>query len=349
LLEPLTIRTNDAFTRVVFNTPLLYFAEVIPMTHIYTRAEIDTVLPRVNVIDEIAQGFIAFSRGDVEVPPIGELLFPENAGELHIKYGAIKNDDVCVVKLATGFFKNPTIGLPPFGGCMIVLSQKTGVIDAVLLEEGELTNHRTAAAGAVAAMALAPKKLKTIGIIGSGVQARMQADYLRRVTECRNLLIWGRDAEATKSAASDIEAMGFRVAISDSIDELCEHARLIVTTTAAEAPLLTLSMIRSGTHITAMGSDTAEKNEIAPEILEFANVVVADSLAQSAHRGEIYQACKAGYLHRNNVVELGAVLSGTALGRTSDEQITLVDLTGVAVQDIAIAKAVLQELTSKRE
>lgn len=316
------------------------------MTSIYTLAEIDAVLPRVNIIEEITQGFIAFSRGDVDVPAVGELLFPENSGELHIKYGAIRNDDVFVVKLATGFFKNPAIGLPPFGGCMIVLSQKTGAIEAVLLEEGELTNHRTAAAGAVAALALAPKKLTAIGIVGTGVQARMQADYLRRVTECRTLFIWGRDADATRVAAADIEAMGFDVILADSLDALCEHARLIVTTTAAEAPLLTSSMIRPGTHITAMGSDTAEKNEIASDILESAYLVVADSRAQSEHRGEIYQACKAGYLQRNNVVELGEVLSGQTPGRTSDEQITVVDLTGVAVQDIAIAKAVLKQLRS---
>ena len=318
-----------------------------PMTIIYTRSEIEAVLPRLDAVEAIAQGFMAFSRGDVAVPPVGELLFPENSGELHIKYGAVRGDDVFVVKLATGFFNNPAIGLPPFSGCMLVLSQRTGMVEAVLLEEGELTNHRTAAAGAVSAKALAVKELPAIGIVGSGVQARMQADYLRRVTDCRDLLIWGRSYEATKRAASDIEKMGFRVSISRSPNELCERARLIVTTTAAEEPLLTLSMIQPGTHITAMGSDTAGKNEIAPEILEAADLVVADSLAQSEYRGEIYQARKAGYLQRKNVVEFGAVLSGQARGRTSDEQITLIDLTGVAVQDISIARAVLRELESE--
>ena len=317
------------------------------MKYVYTRSEIDAVLPRGDVVEAIAQGFVAFSRGDVDVPPVGELLFPENSGEFHIKYGAIRGDDVFVVKLATGFFKNPAIGLPPFSGCMLVLSQSTGMVEAVLLEEGELTNHRTAAAGAVAAKALAPKKLAAIGIVGSGVQARMQAGYLRRVTDCRDLLIWGRDCDATKRAASDIEQLGYRVSIPASLSDLCERARLIVTTTAAEEPLLTLSMVKPGTHITAMGSDTARKHEIDPEILEAADLVVADSLAQSEYRGEIYQARKAGYLQQKKLVELGAVLSGQALGRTSDDQVTLIDLTGVAVQDISIAKAVLHELKSE--
>ncbi|MDQ0323948.1 ornithine cyclodeaminase [Pararhizobium capsulatum DSM 1112] len=316
------------------------------MRTVYTRAEIDAVLPRVDATEAVAQGFVAFSKGDVEVAPVGELLFPENSGELHIKFGAIRGDDVFVVKLATGFFNNPTIGLPPFNGCMIVLSQKTGVIDAVLLEEGELTNHRTAAAGAVAAKALAPGNLRAIGIVGTGVQARLQADYLRRVTDCRDLFIWGRRPEATEHAAADIGRMGFQVFIAKGLDELCERSRLIVTTTPAEHPLLTASMVRPGTHITAMGSDTAEKNELAAELLELADLVVADSLAQSEFRGEIYQACKAGVLQRKTVVELGTVLSGAAVGRTSDAQITIADLTGVAVQDIAIAKAVLRELRS---
>lgn len=317
------------------------------MTKVYTRAEIDAVMPRVDAVKAIARGFEAFSRGDVEVPPVGELLFPAHGGELHIKFGAIHEDDVCVVKLATGYFNNPAIGLPPFSGCMIVLSQKTGMVEAVLLEEGELTNHRTAAAGAVAAMALAVGRIPAIGIVGTGVQARMQASYLRRVTDCRDLLIWGRDEHSVRIAASDIEAMGFRVTACASLDKLCEHARLIVTTTPAATPLLTPSMIRPGTHITAVGADTPEKNEISPQVLEAADLIVADSIAQSEYRGEIYQARKAGCLGQKAIVELGAVLSKKTTGRTSDDQITIADLTGVAVQDIEIAKAVLEELRNR--
>ncbi|KAB2836977.1 hypothetical protein F9K50_11565 [bacterium] len=123
------------------------------MTRVLTLAEISEALPEIDVVTEIERGFVAFSQGKVEVPPVGELLFPETHGELHIKYGAVRGDDVFVVKLATGFFDNPKLGLPPFSGCMLVLSQKTGMVLSVLLEEGELTNHRTAAAGAVAGAA----------------------------------------------------------------------------------------------------------------------------------------------------------------------------------------------------
>ncbi|SDX18571.1 ornithine cyclodeaminase [Ruegeria halocynthiae] len=317
------------------------------MTGIYTLSEINAVLPDVDVVEEIAKGFAAFSRGEVEVPPVGELLFPENNGELHIKYGAIRGDDLCVIKVATGFFENPKIGLPPFGGCMLIVSQKTGMIEAVLLEEGELTNHRTAAAGAVAARTLAPEDPKTIGIVGCGVQARLQADYLRKVTNCRDLTIWARKAGPTERAAADLSAMAYQVTVSQTLEELCDRSRLIVTTTPAEHPLLTASMIRPGTHITAMGSDTPEKNEIAPDVLARADVVVADSLVQSELRGEIYQARRAGALPQEKIVELGKVISNEAKGRDNGDQITLADLTGVAVQDIAIAKAVLNQLQAK--
>ncbi|MBR9852374.1 MAG: ornithine cyclodeaminase family protein [Rhodobacteraceae bacterium] len=317
------------------------------MTGVYTIGEIRAVLPEVDVVEEIAQGFVAFSRGGVEVPPVGELLFPGNNGELHIKYGAIRGDEVCVIKVATGFFDNPKIGLPPFGGCMLVVSQKTGMIEAVLLEEGELTNHRTAAAGAVAARTLAPADPGMIGIVGCGVQARLQADYLRRVTDCRDLTVWARNVDQAEAAAADMTAMGYRVMVSQSLDELCDRSRLIVTTTPAEKPLLNTNMVRPGTHITAMGSDTPEKNEIAPKILALADVVVADSLAQSELRGEIYKARRAGVLPDDKAVELGAVICGEAKGRENDDQITLADLTGVAVQDIAIAKAVLNQLRTR--
>jgi len=310
------------------------------MTTIVSLDQILKVLPNVDVIGEIERGFVALSQGKVEVPPVGELLFPAENGELHIKYGTVRGDDVFVVKLATGFFNNPKLGLPPFSGCMLVLSAKTGQVLHVLLEEGELTNHRTAAAGAVVARHMAPQGLAVIGICGAGVQARLQADYLRRVTQCRTLVLWARDAERAAEAVRDIARMGYSARVAESVEELASSARLIVTTTAAHEPYLLARHIKPGTHVTAMGSDTPEKNEIDPAILGRAALVVADSVPQCLLRGEIRAAIAAGALRREDVVELGNVIAGTARPRSPDD-ITLADLTGVAVQDIMIAKAVV--------
>ncbi|WP_306025450.1 ornithine cyclodeaminase family protein [Oceaniradius stylonematis] len=319
------------------------------VTSVFSLDEIVAALPDVDVVSEVEAGFAAFSRGEVTVPPVGELLFPDVHGEMHIKYGAVRGDDVFVIKVATGFFGNPALGLPPFGGCMLVLSQKTGMVEAVLLEEGELTNHRTAAAGAVAAKHLAPKNVGCIGIIGSGVQARLQADYLRRVAPCRRLMIWGRRDASRSAAARDIAAMGYAVEEAGSPDDVARHCRLIVTTTPAETPLLSADMIAPGTHITAMGSDTPDKNELSPDLLGRADLVVADSIAQCQERGEIFHALGAGAIGEDDVIELGTIIDGGHAGRVGDDAITVSDLTGVAVQDIAIAKAVLARLARSLE
>jgi ornithine cyclodeaminase len=314
------------------------------MTQVVSLGEIERVLPLIDVVGEIERGFVAYSQGKVTVPPVGELLFKDPPGEMHIKYGAVENDEVFVVKVATGFYRNPERGLPPFGGLMLVFSARTGQPMAVLLDEGHLTNVRTAAAGAVAAKHLAPREVRAIGIIGSGVQARLQPEYLKRVTACRDVLVWARDAAKAEGCAADLSRAGFRARRAADVAQLARHANLIVTTTASHAPLLLAEHVRPGTHITAMGSDTPEKIELAPELLARADRVVADSLSQCLVRGEIHHAVEAAVLDPQTVVELGDVIQDGRRGRTRPDQITIADLTGVAVQDIQISKAVCAHL-----
>ena len=317
------------------------------MAQVFKLDEILKALKDIDVVDVIAQGFKALSEGKVVIPPIGEMLFPDVDGELHIKYGAIKGDEDFVVKMATGFFQNPSIGLSPFSGCMMVFSQKTGHISSVLLEEGELTNHRTAAAGAVAAKCLAPKNVNMIGIVGTGVQSRLQALYLQKMTDCRNLVIWGRNKDKAELAAVDMQKIGYEANVIENLNDLCKVSQIIVTTTPATSPLLKREMITPGTHITAMGSDTSDKCELSPDILDLADIVAADSIEQAIQRGEISQALKAGKCNKDKLVELGSIIIDPSKGRTNDQQITIADLSGVAIQDIMIAKAVTDKLGSK--
>ena len=317
------------------------------MAQVFKLDEILKALKDIDVVDVIAQGFKALSEEKVVIPPIGEMLFPDVDGELHIKYGAIKGDEDFVVKMATGFFQNPSIGLSPFSGCMMVFSQKTCHISSVLLEEGELTNHRTAAAGAVAAKCLAPKNVNMIGIVGTGVQSRLQALYLQKMTDCRNLVIWGRNKDKAELAAVDMQKMGYEANVIENLNDLCKVSQIIVTTTPATSPLLKREMITPGTHITAMGSDTSDKCELSPDILDLADIVAADSIEQAIQRGEISQALKAGKCNKDKLVELGSIIIDPSKGRTNDQQITIADLSGVAIQDIMIAKAVTDKLGSK--
>ncbi|MEP1788828.1 hypothetical protein, partial [Reichenbachiella sp.] len=273
------------------------------------------------------------------VPPVGELLFSEPKGEAHIKYGYIKQDDYYVIKVASGFYDNPKLGIASSQGLMLLFSQKTGQPVAVLLDEGHLTDIRTAAAGALAAKYFAPEHITAIGVIGTGIQARLQLEYLQKNTPCKTAWVWGRTTESMEKFKVDIET-DFDVHLASSPSEVARHANLIVTTTPSETPLLLAEDILPGTHITAVGSDTSEKQELESVLLAKADIVIADSIPQSKSRGEIYRAIKDSKLSLGEINELGQAIQNPALQRTTEEQISVVDLTGVAVQDIMIARAI---------
>jgi len=291
------------------------------VTHIFNLDQIKKVLPTLDIVKDLEEGFIAYSQGRVVVPPVGELSFEDPPGDTHIKYGYIKGDDYYVIKIASGFYDNPKINLSSNSGLMLLFSQKTGVPASILLDEGFLTDVRTAVAGEICAKYLAPMDIHRIGVFGTGVQARMQVEYLKSVTDCKDIIVWGRSRSGLDAYKRDMQEIG-----------------------SAKSPLLHAGQIRKGTHITAMGSDTLEKQELDPEILQTADIVVADSIEQCMLRGEIHKALEAGLLNKEDIFELGNVINDKELQRTSADQITVADLTGVAVQDAQIAKAVYEAL-----
>jgi ornithine cyclodeaminase len=303
-------------------------------------AEIKKALAAVDPLPLIEEGFAAYSRGEVVVPPVGELVFTDPPGDVHIKYGYIKGDEFYVIKIASGFTDNPKLGLPSGDGLMLVYNQKTGVLEAILLDEGYLTNLRTAVAGAVAAKHLAPRQVSAVGIVGAGVQGRMQLEWLRRVRAFDEAVVWGVNDEELAAYRRDMASPGLRIRTTLRAEEVAAAANLIVTCTPATTPILKAEWIRPGTHITAVGSDTAAKQELEAGILAKADRIVVDSLSQSELRGEVYKAVSAGVIGRDRLVELGRVIKDDKLRRASENEITVADLTGVAVQDIQISKAV---------
>lgn len=309
------------------------------MTTIINRKEIKSIVKTLDVITAMEEGFIQYSNGNTVVPPIGELIFDNPPGDVHIKYGYIKNDDYYVIKIASGFYDNPQIGLPSGEGLMLLFNQKTGQLEAILLDKGYLTDIRTAAAGALAAKYFAPKILKAIGIIGTGVQAKLQLQFLQKNHSCKTVWLWGRNEKNAQKLKLELDE-NFDVNIVSTPSEVAENCNLIVTTTPSENTLLKAEDIYPGTHITAVGSDTSDKQELESKILQMADLVIADSIPQSKSRGEIFQAVKANSISGKKVVELGNAIQNQTLCRINDEQISVVDLTGVAVQDIMIAKAV---------
>ncbi len=316
------------------------------MPVVASLAEIKQALAGIDPLPLIEAGFAAYSRGEVVVPPVGELIFDDPPGDVHIKYGYVKRDGHYVIKIASGFVDNPKLGLPSGDGLMLVFSRRTGVLEAVLLDEGHLTNLRTAVAGAVVAKHLAPVKVTAVGILGAGVQGRMQLEWLKRVRTFDRAIVWGVNEDELAAYRRDMASPGLEIRTTLRAEDVAAAANLIVTCTPSTEPLLRAGWIRPGTHITAMGSDTASKQELDPAILARADRVVVDSLSQSELRGEVYRAVRAGAIGRDRLIELGRVVEDPGLRRASDAEITVADLTGVAVQDIQIAKAVLRALSA---
>jgi ornithine cyclodeaminase len=314
------------------------------MTKVLELDEIKRQISVPDLIQATEDGFVLYSDGKVVVPPVGFLNFEDPPGDVHIKYGYVKGDDVYVLKIASGFYDNARIGVPFADGVLLVFSQKTGHIQVVLHDQCWLTDMRTAAAGAVAARHLAPQAVSAIGIVGTGTQARMQLELLKDVVDCQQCYVWGRDADKVAAMIEDlndndtIREWGLSIEAAGDLDELCTKCNLIVTTTSARDPLIHADQVQPGTHITAMGSDDHGKQELDAEVLAKADIVVADSVSQCVDHGECLYAVKAGLIDEAGIVELGTLISDPARGRANDEQITVADLTGVAIQDIQAAK-----------
>lgn len=308
------------------------------MSTIIKIKEITSIVNKIDVISVMKEGFIQYSNGNSVVPPVGELLFDNPPGDVHIKYGYIKKQDYYVIKIASGFYENTQLGIPSGQGLMLLFQQKTGQLEAVLLDEGYLTNIRTVAAGALAVKYFSPQKIKAVGIIGTGTIAKLQIQQLQQNNICNTFWIWGRNE--AKAAQLKSELSDFDIQIASTCTEMAQNTNVIMTTTPSNKPLLKADDINKGTLIVAIGSDTKHKQELDSEILQKANLVIADSIPQCESRGEIYQAVKAGAISEEKVIELGNALQSANQQNITDEQITVVDLTGVAVQDIMIASAV---------
>jgi ectoine utilization protein EutC len=306
-----------------------------PVT-ILTEADLRALVPLdMTAIDSIEDAFRALATEPVAMPPVLRLDMPESRGEVDVKTAYLPGLDNFAIKISPGFFGNPEIGLSSTNGMMVVLSARTGLVQALLMDNGYLTDVRTAAAGAVAARYLARKDSTTSAILGAGMQAELQAVALSIVLPVRTFRIWARNAEKAAALCSRLVAQGLSATVHGTVDAATFSADIIVTTTPATAPILHNAL--PGQHITAMGSDAEHKNEVAPALLA-KTTYIADRLSQTRFLGELHHAIAAGAVMRDSAfAELGQIVAGLAHGRTSPDQITLADLTGTGIQDTAIA------------
>ena len=311
------------------------------MTLILNSMEIkECVQFNAELIPIIEDAFKSLSLGKTVMPPILRVDIKKFHGESDVKAAYIEGLDSFAVKVASGFFNNPKLGLPSSNGLMILLDSETGVIKSVLLDKGYLTDVRTAIAGAIASKYLSNPESSTVAIIGTGIQARMQLEALSLVRDIKNVNVWSRDIKKTHAYIEDVSKnINLNFTAFDNTNEVVNNADILITTTPSKKPLVDYSYLPKGIHITAMGSDAEEKNELEPDIIKNCDVYVPDSQAQTSILGELNHTIKNNLIKSDMIFnDLGKIIINPELGRKNNDDITVADLTGTGVQDTAIAR-----------
>jgi ectoine utilization protein EutC len=304
------------------------------------ESEIRGLIELPEAIQAMEDAFAAYSAKAATVPPVMALEVPEHQGEVHIKAGRLHKFDEYVLKVAAGFWENRSKDLPIGSGMMLVFSAITGFPQAILLDNGYLTELRTAAAGGLAAKFMAPQQIEQVAVIGAGSQGRWQLDALSCVRQFRKVLVYDHHPKNSSRYVDEMQSrIPAHIHAVNSVEEAVRGSQVVITATPSREPVVMSSWIDPGTHITAMGSDGPDKQELEARLLERADRIVADSLVQCLKLGEIHHAVEAGLLTAEEIEgELGQIMNGEISGRDDDEEITICDLTGVGVQDAAIAR-----------
>lgn len=295
----------------------------------------------------VRAAYSALARGEVELPGVIGMRIPHTDAELHVKGAYVHSNPYFSLKMSGVFPHKQSLGLPTLSGSVFVFDAASGDLAAILRDGGYLTELRTAAAGALAADLLARPTISNVAVLGTSTQARFQIEALLLVRRPARVTVYGRTPHKAATCAQDIAAAhGLEVRVASTVQEAVCDADLIITATAAREPLVNADWVRPGTHVTAMGSDMPGKQELDPRLLGRAKVVV-DRYDQCATQGELQHALAAGILAPGAVHgELGDVVLGSKAGRTSAEEITIADFTGVGALDAAMANLVLARLSS---
>ena len=291
-----------------------------------------------DTVDMVERAFTALATGDVSMPPGLTLPLAGGDGAVDVATARIDGLDSYAVKILSGLRDTPDIRRPGRDGLVVNFSADTGAVAAVFLDNGYLTDLRTAAAGAVAARYLAPEDVTTAGVIGAGTQASLQIKAARLVRPFERVLVYGRNPQNAAACAADLAAsLPVEVEVTTDPEVLVKRSQLVVTATSAQVPILMADWMHNELHVTAVGTDQAERNEIDPAGFARADLFVCDHVASCAQAGELRAARAAGLFTEADPPELGEIVTGRHPGRRSPAEITLCDLTGTGALDTAIA------------
>jgi alanine dehydrogenase len=315
---------------------------------ILTQREVQSCLPMDRTIEAVREAYVAFAKGSVELAPVAHLDVRKHNGEVDIKSGYVEDFGLIGTKIASGFYDNQKLGLPPGVAVIVLMDLKTSMPLAVM-DGTYITAYRTGAAGAVAADLLARKDSTKVGVVGAGTQARMQILALNEIFSLEEIKVWDVVEKAGRDYATEMSSkLGIEVKARNKVENVVEGTDIVVTVTPSREALVNAEWIGEGVHINAIGADGPGKQELDPMIVKKADKVVVDSLAQCRRIGEIQHALSQGIITEADVhAEIGQILLGEQVGRESMKEITLFDSTGIAAQDIAAAHVVLEQAKSK--
>jgi ornithine cyclodeaminase len=286
--------------------------------------EIQALINDEEAIACMREALIAQARGECSTP-MPMHLDTVNGGEVHMKSSYRRGGKYFALKMASTFHGKGN-------GMMMLCSAETGEPVAYLADEGHLTDVRTAAVAAMVARELG-RRDTSIGILGTGIQARLTARFHRHVLPLREIFLWGRDAEKAERCAQEIGAT-----VVKSPAELAASTRFVITCTASREPLLLVRDLQAGTHISAVGADSVGKQELDPAILRAADLLLVDSLAQCEKLGELQHAPEP----RETAVEIGNFCEWPRAAENS-----VADLTGLGVEDLFIAELIYEQMGSR--
>jgi ornithine cyclodeaminase/alanine dehydrogenase-like protein (mu-crystallin family) len=295
---------------------------------VFTGAHVEQAVPPAAAVEAVRAAFVAHARGEWQMPP---KVYVTNYPAGDFRAMPALGGGHALLKWVTSFPGNPARGLPTVSGVVLLSDAETGELVAVL-DAAAVTALRTGAAAVLAAETLGRAAAATAAVVGTGVNGRAAARTF--VALGRDVALWDVDAQRARRVA---EELGCAVAPSRE-DALA--ADLLVTVTPGHEVLLARGSLRPGQHVSLMGADGPGKAEIAAD--ELARIrLFCDDWEQASHGGELAQVVERGLVGEADVTRLGEVLAGTAAGRGSDDEITAFDSTGLAIQDLAIARAAL--------
>ncbi len=316
-----------------------------------SEQEVAKLLSIEEVIGAVENAFREKALGHTQMPPKVYLNFAKYNGDVRAMPAYLERLDIASVKIVNSHPQNPRkFKLPTVSATVVLLDPRNGELLS-LMGGNRITAMRTAAAGGIAAKYLANKDSKTASFIGAGVQAKAQLQALLLVfPNLKEIRVCDISPEAAATFTSEAKkrAVHCRVSVVGNESEAVRDADIVVTTTPSKKPLVFNAWVSEGTHFNCIGADAPLKEELDPQILRRAKIVV-DDWEQASHSGEINVPMSKGILSKKDIwAELGEIIAGTKPARTSKEEITVFDSTGLAIQDAATVELVYRKALSKK-